>query len=52
MYTRSMETIYLSLVHTGSRGYLFHEIHSIKTLHFDPYLLEGVVIEKEVLVYI
>ena len=26
MYTRSMETIYLSLVHTGSWGYLFHEI--------------------------
>ena len=22
-YTRSMETIYLSLVHTGSSGYLF-----------------------------
>ena len=29
VYTRSMETIYLSLVHTGSWGYLFHEIPSI-----------------------
>ena len=29
MYTYSMETIYLSLVHTGSYGYLFHEIPSI-----------------------
>ena len=26
MYTRSMQTIYLFLVHTGSRGNLFHEI--------------------------
>ena len=26
VYTRSMETIYLSLVRTGSWGYLFHEI--------------------------
>ena len=29
VYTRSMETIYLSLVHTGSWGYLFHTIPSI-----------------------
>ena len=26
VYTHSMETIYLSLVHTGSRGNLFHKI--------------------------
>ena len=25
VYTRSMETFYLSLVHTGSWGYLFHD---------------------------
>ena len=32
MYTSSMETIYLSLVHTGSWGNLFHEIPSISTI--------------------
>ena len=29
VYTHSMETIYLSLVHTGSLGSLFHEIPGI-----------------------
>ena len=28
MYTRSMKTIYLSVVHTGSWGYLFYEVPS------------------------
>ena len=32
VYTHSMESIYLSLVHTGSWGNLFHEIPLISTI--------------------
>ena len=40
MYTRSMKTIYLSLVHTGSWGYLLNEIPIVD--HLWPYLVEAI----------